>query len=148
MTKILKSAFISIAMALVLASVTARAEVPKALQGDWVATRVVQDGKAAPGLVGHRLTFDGDAFRIVSKDGQTLFAGTAQADPAKKPAQIDFLHTDGDLKGKTWKGIYRISGSTLTVADNAPDLDKARPTSLAARRGSGHVLFAFTRAAK
>jgi uncharacterized protein (TIGR03067 family) len=58
-------------------------------------------------------------------------------DSITKPAAIDFEHTDGALKGKAWRGIYGLDGDTLTVCDNAPDLDKGRPAAFEARRGQG-----------
>src|SRR5688572_32786583 len=48
---------------------------------------------------------------------------TVRVDPRTKPAAIDFEHTDGDLKGKAWKGIYVVDGDTLTICDNAPNLE-------------------------
>lgn len=56
------------------------------------------------------------------------------------PAAIDFEHTEGTLKGKTWKGIYALEGDTLTICDNALDLDKARPATCEARIGAGYML--------
>ena len=67
-------------------------------------------------------------------------------DASAKPAAIDFKHTDGLLKGKTWKGIYALDGDTLTICDNAPNLDKGRPAALEAKSGSGYVLITFKRA--
>jgi uncharacterized protein (TIGR03067 family) len=118
----------------------------KALRGAWTASRAEQDGQAAPDLVGHRLTFTGDRFRIRSKDDKVIYAGTFRADPRTKPASIDFRHTEGSLKGKVWKGIYALDGDTLTTCDNAPDMGKARPAAFEARSGSGYVLIRFERA--
>jgi uncharacterized protein (TIGR03067 family) len=67
-------------------------------------------------------------------------------DPGLKPAAIDFAHTEGTLKGKAWKGIYVLDGDTLTMCDNAPNLDKGRPAALEAKSGSGYVLITFKRA--
>ena len=78
-------------------------------------------------MVGHRLSFTGDRFQIRSKDGKPLYEGTVRVDASAKPAAIDFEHTEGDLKGKAWKGIYALDGDTLKMCDNAPNLDKGRP---------------------
>jgi uncharacterized protein (TIGR03067 family) len=118
----------------------------KNLQGSWTATRAERDGKAADDDVGHRLSFTGNHFQIQSKDGKLLYAGTVREDPSAKPAAIDFEHTEGALKGKTWKGIYALDGDTLTTCDNAPNLDKGRPTMFEAKSGSGYVLITFKRA--
>jgi uncharacterized protein (TIGR03067 family) len=120
-------------------------EAQKNLQGTWAATKAERDGKAADDLVGHRLSFTGNRFLIRSKDGKTLYEGTFRVDAKSKPAAIDFNHAKGDLKGKSWKGIYALEGDTLTTCDNAPNLDKGRPAAFEAKTGSGHVLITFKR---
>jgi uncharacterized protein (TIGR03067 family) len=118
----------------------------KNLQGTWTAIRAERDGKAANDVVGHRLSFSGNRFQIQSKDVKPLYTGTVRVDPSAKPAAIDFEHTEGVLKGKAWKGIYALDGNTLTICDNAPNLDKGRPAAFEAKSGSGYVLIAFKRA--
>jgi uncharacterized protein (TIGR03067 family) len=75
-----------------------------------------------------------------------LYRGTYRVDPAKKPAHIDFRHTEGQLRGKTWLGIYVLDGASLRITDNAVDMSKPRPSSLAAGADSGYVAFVFKRA--
>jgi uncharacterized protein (TIGR03067 family) len=116
------------------------------LQGSWLATKAERDGKAADDVVGHRLSFTGNRFQIRSKDGQPLYGGTFRVDANIKPAAIDFGHTQGTLKGKTWKGIYALDGDTLMICDNAPDLERPRPGAFEATKGSGYVLITFKRA--
>jgi uncharacterized protein (TIGR03067 family) len=67
-------------------------------------------------------------------------------DSSAKPAAIDFEHTEGALKGRGWKGIYALDGDTLSMCDNAPNLDEGRPTAFEAKSGSGHVRITFKRA--
>jgi uncharacterized protein (TIGR03067 family) len=131
---------------LVLAFAQPAEEAQKQLQGTWTATTAERDGQAADDVVGHRLSFTGNRFQIQSKDGKPLNAGTVRVDPSAKPAAIDFGHTEGALKGKTWKGIYVLNGDALTTCDNAPDLDKGRPAAFEAKSGSGYVLITFKRA--
>jgi uncharacterized protein (TIGR03067 family) len=121
-------------------------EAQKRLQGAWTATKAERDGKSADDVVGHRLSFTGNRFQILSRDGKPLYAGTVRVDPGAKPAAFDFEHTEGALKGKVWKGIYALDGDTLTTCDNAPDLDKPRPAAFEAKRGSGYILITFQRA--
>lgn len=116
------------------------------LQGAWTATKAERDGKSADDVVGHKLTFTGNRFQIVSKDGKSLYAGTVRLDPSAKPAAIDFDLTDGALKGKTWKGIYALDGDALRICDNAPNLDATRPVAFEAKSGSGYVCVTFGRA--
>ena len=47
------------------------------------------------------------ASRSNQKTESALYAGTFRVNPSAKPAAIDFEHTEGVFKGKTWKGIYR-----------------------------------------
>lgn len=115
------------------------------LQGPWTATKAERDGKAAVDVVGHRLFIAGDGFQIGSKDGERLYAGTVRTDPSAKPATIDFEHKEGALNGKEWKGIYALDGDTLTICDNAPNLEKGRPAAFEAKSGSGYVLITFKR---
>jgi uncharacterized protein (TIGR03067 family) len=116
------------------------------LQGNWVATAAETDGAPSPGVVGHRLSLSGDRFALRSKDGKALYAGTVRTDPDATPATIDFLHAQGALRGKVWKGIYVLNGDMLTVCDNAADMGKGRPAAFESKSGSGYVLVTFVRA--
>ena len=118
----------------------------KKLQGTWTATMAERDGKAADDVVGHRLSFTGNRFEIRSKDGKPLYEGTFRVDPRRKPAAIDFEHTEGTLNGKAWKGIYALDGDTLTTCDNGPNLGWGRPAAFEAKTGSGRILITFKRA--
>jgi len=139
---------IVLAAAAVLAVVTdSRAQPAGKLEGTWTAVSAERDGKPADELKGHRLTFAGDTF-VIQRDGKMLYKGTFKADPAKKPAQIDFLQTEGDAKGKTWRGIYLLESDTLTTVDNAPDTKKPRPTQFTTKPDSGHVMLIFKRVPK
>ena len=117
----------------------------KTLAGSWTAAAAEREGKAADDVVGHRLSVAGKDFKLRSRDGKLLFAGRIQTDPKAMPATIDFEHKEGALKGKAWKGIYALDGDTLTICDNAVDLEKGRPATFEAKRGSGYVLITFRR---
>ena len=115
------------------------------IQGAWTVVSAERDAKATTEVAGHRLRFSGDTFAI-QHEGHSLFRGTYTVDTSKKPASIDFLHGDGNLKGKSWKGIYRFDGETLQICDNAPDMSKPRPTQFSAKTGSGYICIVFKRA--
>ena len=119
---------------------------PRELQGNWTATKAEREGGAADDIVGHRLSLAGNGFQIRSKHGKLIYAGTVRVDPRARPAAVDFMHQDGVLKGKVWKGIYVLDGTTLTICDNAPNLEKGRPVAFEAKTRSGHVLVTFKRA--
>lgn len=118
------------------------------LQGEWTATKAQRDGKPADDVIGHRLTFTTNRFQIQSGERKTLHAGAIRLDPGARPPAIDFAHAEGDLKDKTWKGIYALDGDTLTICDNAPDPAKDRPMAFEAKSDSGYVLITFQRGAR
>jgi uncharacterized protein (TIGR03067 family) len=117
---------------LVLAVAQPAEDAPKPLQGTWTATQAARDGQAAADAVGHRLSVTGHRVQIQSEDGQPLYAGTVRVDQSATPAAIDFEHTEGALKGKAWQGISALDGDTLTVCDNAPNLEEGRPAAFEA----------------
>jgi len=114
------------------------------LSGAWIAVSTERNGAAADDLKGHQLTFSGDRFTIRSK-GKLLYRGTFLVDPSKTPATINFTHTRGEAKGKTWLGIYALERDILKICDNADNLAKGRPAAFATEPGSGLVLLTFKR---
>jgi uncharacterized protein (TIGR03067 family) len=123
----------------------AGAKDPGELQGKWTAVRAEQDGREAADIVGHVLLIENGKFRIQEK-GVTIYEGTLGLDESARPWAIDFKHTNSSSQGKTWRGIYRIDGDTLTVCDNAGAVQKARPMNFETRTDSGLVLVVFKRA--
>jgi uncharacterized protein (TIGR03067 family) len=115
------------------------------VQGAWAVVSAEQDARPATDVRDHRLTFSGDTFTIRRED-RTLYRGTYVTDPGRKPARIDLHHTEGTLKGKTWEGIYRLEGETLTICDNAPDMSRPRPTRFVTKASSGSICIVFKRA--
>ena len=115
------------------------------LDGSWTAARAERDGQPATDVVGNRLSVAGERFEIHAKDGSLLFAGTVKVDAAVTPATIDFVHGEGPLSGKVWKGIYLLGDNLLTVCDNAPSIDRPRPRVFAAPASSGYVVVIFVR---
>ena len=79
---------------LVLAFAQPADDARQELQGTWTATKAERDGTAADDVVGHRLSFTGNRFQILSKDGKPLYAGTVRVNPSAKPWTIDFDHTE------------------------------------------------------
>ena len=74
-----------------------------------------------------------------------IYQGTYIIDPSAKPATIDFRNTAGEMKGKTWLGIYEMEGDVLRICDNADDLARGRPPAFVTGTGSGRVLISFRR---
>jgi uncharacterized protein (TIGR03067 family) len=118
---------------------------PARLEGGWTAVRAERDAREAAEIVGHLLRFEGHTFSIREK-GVTIYEGTFGVDSSASPRAIDFKHTGESSRGKTWRGIYRIDGDTLTICDNAAGVRKSRPTSFDTKPNSGRVLVVFQRA--
>jgi uncharacterized protein (TIGR03067 family) len=112
------------------------------LQGTWKAFEAERDGQAAGELKGHLLTLKGERF-TVKKGTETLYQGTFKFDSGRKPPTIDFRHSEGTVRGKTWKGIYRLEDDYLLICDNAGGVDRPRPSSFSTKADSGYVLITF-----
>jgi uncharacterized protein (TIGR03067 family) len=92
---------------LVLAFAQSADDAQQKLQGTWTATKAERDGNAADDVVGHRLSFTGNRFQIISKDGKPLYAGTVRVNPSAKPWAIDFEHTERGPKREDLEGHLR-----------------------------------------
>jgi hypothetical protein len=83
------------------------------------------------------MTFRGDKFEV-SIDGKVVQAGTLKLDPNKNPQIVDVIVTEGEGKGMTLTGIYKVSGDDLQFCHDLRG--KARPTDFKAPSGSGCLL--------
>ncbi len=128
-----------------LVATGSRAQDSGNIQGAWTVVSAERDGRPAADVAEHRLAFSGDTFTI-QHESHTLYHGTYAVDPSRKPAQIDFRHAEGTLKGKRWMGIYRLEGEALRICDNAPNMAKPRPKQFSAKSGSGYICMVFKRA--
>jgi uncharacterized protein (TIGR03067 family) len=124
---------------------TATAHDVGSLQGKWTVVRAERDGRAAAEIAGQALQIEDGKFSI-RKNGVTIFGGTLWFDEFASPCAIDFRHTGYTSAGTTWQGIYRIDGDTLTICDNAGDMERSRPTSFDTEANSGLVMVVFKRA--
>lgn len=123
---------------------------PAPLLGDWLGVGGWENGKVKNEVKGHVLTFTDKDFTVKDKDGKLAYGGTYTIDAAKTPATIDFVHTEGNAKGKTWLGIWKTGGkktdpTELLICDNAADVTKPRPKDFQTPTGSGHTMVEFTR---
>ena len=131
--------FLSLIFVATARPVEADAKMAPNLKGRWIVTSAERNGKPDEDIKGHLLRFGKKKFTI-RKGKKVLYQGTYRLDPSTKPASIDFMHTGGALKGKTWKGIYKLAGETLTICDNSADLEKPRPKTFETKAESGHLL--------
>ncbi len=132
-----------LAIVLVVAVIgVARAETE--LEGTWLATAATLSGEPVPLVVGHRLSFERDRFRII-KDGELLYGGSFSVDATAKPPTIRFDQNETKTLAGIWLGIYERDGDKLTICDNAHDMTKPRPTGFGECSGAGYILIHFTR---
>ncbi|MGI9404571.1 MAG: TIGR03067 domain-containing protein [Hyphomicrobium sp.] len=114
------------------------------LEGTWFARSATLAGKDAPKIVGQRLSFNGDRFRI-TKEGKLLFGGNFSVDATAEPPSIQFEQSETQTLSGSWLGIYELDGNTLRICDNAPDMTKPRPKNFSECAAAGYVLIRFSR---
>ena len=102
----------------------------KDLDGKWVIVSVERAGKADEAFKGAVREIKDGKYTLTPKEGKPL-EGTFTVDGAKKT--IDIKPTEGNYKGKTLLGIYKLEGDMLTVCFAEPDQE--RPTEFASKAG-------------
>ena len=113
----------------------------KSWQGTWKLVSTIYDGQ--PQTADMEWIVDGDHYTIRLDGQQHVDPYPFKLDPSRK--QIDVVHheTPPGTYGGELKGIYQISGDSLTVCY---DLTGQRyPTSFDAKPGSRQVLYQFRR---
>jgi len=75
---------------------------------------------------------------------ETSIEYTIRIDPTRQPKAIDFTPSEGPLRGRTLRGIYRLEGSTLTIC-RALDPAAERPARFASEVDSEVVLIVWRR---
>jgi uncharacterized protein (TIGR03067 family) len=84
------------------------------LEGVWKVEKLVANGNEIEAAKGSKFTFKGSKLTREAEEGPQTY--TFKLDPSKKPATVDFSPDEGDLKGKTLKGIYKLQGGELHLA--------------------------------
>jgi uncharacterized protein (TIGR03067 family) len=112
----------------------------KKMAGKWRLVSYTKDGKATPAdkVATTRTFFEADGSYTVTRDGQIAVIAKVKIDATKNPKQTDVTYSEGELKGKTVLGIYKLEGDTATFCHAPPG--KPRPKEFSAKPGSGHVL--------
>jgi RNA polymerase sigma-70 factor (ECF subfamily) len=109
----------------------------QALQGDWKVVAASGDGKrpATPEeLKGMRWTFKGARLQVSAPGGKQMEMGEVRLDPGKNPRHFDLVGLEGDAKGKSLLGIYKLEKGRMTICMRDPG--KERPTEFTADQGS------------
>ena len=114
------------------------------MQGGWKMVLGFINGKELPAdqVKTGELTIEDDNCR--AKLGAAAMASTIRIDASKAPKEIDFTFTEGDQKGKTVKGIYKVAGDDLTICRGLTE-GEARPFEFAAPVDSGLLLVIWKR---
>jgi uncharacterized protein (TIGR03067 family) len=115
------------------------------LSGTWQAISYALDGTKASDedMKRIKLVIDADGHATALREGKVFIAAATDIDPTKTPITIDFSYTEGDIKGKTALGIYKIENDLLTICRTSPG--DARPTEFTSKPGSGHTLMTYRR---
>jgi uncharacterized protein (TIGR03067 family) len=113
------------------------------LEGTWKLVSYEEDGQAmsAEDVKKVSLTIKGDKFTL--KLPEETVEGSSKRDATKKPKETDSTPAEGRFAGKTLLGIYELSDDTYKACFAPPGKD--RPKEFSSKRGSGHILFVFTR---
>jgi uncharacterized protein (TIGR03067 family) len=109
------------------------------LQGEWVAVKLMQDGREMPAVV------TGTGKRVAAKNelkvwfgGQLMIHALVRIEESKSPMEVDYLHQAGPLAGTVQYGIMRWEGEEVVVSMSAPGT--ARPGDFSCGAGRGETL--------
>ncbi len=115
------------------------------LAGTWQAVSYAIDGKTASpdDMKKVKLVIDVQGKTSAYNGEQLFIASTTEIDPTAVPMTMDINFTEGETKGKTALGIYKIDDDILTICRAGPG--QARPKEFASKSGSGHTLMTYKR---
>ena len=118
------------------------------LAATWKAVSYSLDGNKAADedLKKIELAIDAAGKTSARREGKVFIASTTKIDPTSNPMTIDITFTEGDPKGQTALGIFKIEYDLLTICRSAPG--KPRPTEFSSKPGSGHTLMSYRREKK
>lgn len=111
------------------------------VEGEWVAVRLVLDGKTMPkGFVSSGRRVSHGIETTVTFGGQTVLDGQTRYDESNSPVLFDFWQRSS---GKVLPGIAEVAGEVLRVC--LGPADGLRPSAFASARGSGNTLSEWVR---
>jgi uncharacterized protein (TIGR03067 family) len=115
------------------------------LAGRWQAVTYALDGKKATDeqMQKIQLLIDSAGKSTALVGGKVFIASSITVDPATSPMNMDVTFTEGDDKGTTSLGIYKIENGVLTIC-RAP-AKKPRPTEFGSAPGTGLTLMTYKR---
>ena len=118
------------------------------LAGTWQAVSYALNGNKATDqdMKKIQLVIDAEGKTSALRESKVFIASTTKIDPTQGPMTIDMTYTEGDPKGTTSLGIYKIEDDLLTICRATPG--KARPAEFTSKPGSGDTLMTYKRAAR
>ena len=117
----------------------------KALQGTWKGARFTE-GKGEDSSKGVKVEFTFKDNAIVGRKESNAPIGEATYTLSADGKSIDATGTSSGYRGKTYLGILKIDGDTLTICmAGSGAKDQKRPTAFAADPGPAHYLIVLKR---
>jgi uncharacterized protein (TIGR03067 family) len=130
-------AFIGLAIAAGGAREEAAKKDLQLLQGDWAMQASERDGKKMPEeiLKTFTRTVKNNTYTANWEDeeGAHSLSGVMTLDPTQTPKHVDVVFSDGPVKGKTLRGIYKIEKDVQTLCVSP---GKDRPTAFDSKQGT------------
>lgn len=95
---------------------------PDLIQGTWKVVKLEHNGKVNTDHFREGIwIFKDKEVTLRDVNDKEWFKGTFVIDADKTPMTINITWSDGPLKGKTEKGIYKIEKDTLTLSRGTDD---------------------------
>lgn len=112
---------------------------PSELDGAWAVRHVETGGEAVVNhrdLAEARITFKGDKATVTGL--KVLFFGdfTFKLDPTQKPKTIDATFLGGEMKGKTFEGVYIVRKDEARICLRLTNPERGRPKGFATSGGT------------
>lgn len=113
-------------------------------QGTWKIASVIVDGREVEDtqIKGAKLAVEGDGYTATL--GEQTLKVRLKLDPARTPKAVDMTYRDDSTENRTFKGIYKLEGNTLTICRPTRP-EGQRPTEFAAPADSKQVLIVLKR---
>jgi uncharacterized protein (TIGR03067 family) len=116
------------------------------LRGTWRGVSAILNGKQIKKAKKEYYLVLADKTFQAREEDRVVARGTFEADPSKKPAEIDLTITDGPVavKGLTLYGIYEVKGKVLRFCVTSLGADQ-RPKLFTSEEDGGFLLLTLER---